>query len=321
MKTILVTGAAGFIGQAVCQNLLKNFKVIAFDREPLAEPGKNYIPVKGNIVDKDILQSICTSYCPDVVVHCAGIAHQNIFKPLDKEVYENINSTTTKHLAKIASGINSEVQFIFLSSVSVYGEERAKESIINETEDCHPASDYAFSKLNAEIALKKLYDGDSINKIDIFRLAPVYDTTWSLNLEKRVFGPKKFFYLKFGSGEQRMSILSRQNLVDFIRYRIEKHDGPDFNIFNVCDDKTCSFNEIIHVFQNSRVQPNKVIVKIPLFFIRCLTMGAGLLFPRKAAWINSFYSKLANSLVFDNKRMLDTGFRPKQSLASVFGKV
>ncbi|WP_304511870.1 hypothetical protein [Desulfobacula sp.] len=118
-----------------------------------------------------------------------------------------------------------------------------------------------------------------------------------------------------------MSILSRQNLVGFIRHRIEKRDGSDFNIFNVCDEKACSFNEIIHVFQKSRVQPNKVIVKIPLFFIRCLTMGAGLLFQRKAGWIHSFYNKLANSLVFDNKRMLDTGFCPKHSLSSVFGEV
>ncbi|MDA3790733.1 MAG: NAD-dependent epimerase/dehydratase family protein [Desulfobacula sp.] len=320
MKTILVTGAAGFIGQAVCQNLLKNFKVIAFDRNPLAEPGKNYIPVKGNILDKDILQSICTSYSPDVVVHCAGIAHQNIFKPLEKAVYENINSFATKNLAKIVSRVNSKVQFIFLSSISVYGE-TAKKSRINETADCQPTSDYAFSKLNGEIALKKIYDDGFLNKIDIFRLAPVYDKIWSVNLEKRVFGPQKMFYLKFGSGKQRMSILSRQNLVDFIRCRIEKLNGPSFNVFNVCDEKTCSFNEIIHVFQNSKFQPNKMIVKIPLFFIRCLTKGAGLFFPHRAAWINSFYNKLANSLVFDNKRMLDTGFCPKQSLCSVFGEV
>ena len=117
-----------------------------------------------------------------------------------------------------------------------------------------------------------------------------------------------------------MSTLSRQNLVDFIRYRIEQCDGPGYTVFNVCDEKTCSFNEIIHVFQNSGVQPNKMVVKIPLFFVGCLTRGAGLVFPRKAGWINSFYNKLANSLVFDNKRMLATGFCPKQSMASVFGK-
>ena len=320
MKTILVTGAAGFIGQVVCQDLLKNVKVIAFDQNPLAESGKNYIPIKGNIADKDRLKSICTEYSPDVVVHCAGIAHQNIFKPLDKDVYEDINSLATKNLAEIASRVNSKVQFIFLSSISVYGE-MEKKCGIDETADCHPTSDYAVSKLNAETALKNLYDNDSINKIDIFRLAPVYDRAWSLNLEKRVFGPKKLFYLKFGSGEQRMSILSRLNLVDFIRYRIENYQGPGFNIFNVCDEKTCSFNEIIHIFQNSRVQANKGVVKIPLFFIRCVTMGAGLIFQSKAAWINSFYNKLATSLVFDNKHMLDTGFCPKHSLSSVFGKV
>ena len=319
MKTILVTGAGGFIGQAVCRNLLKDYKIIAFDRIPLAERGKNFISIKGNIADKDKLESICTDYFPDVVVHCAGIAHQSIFRPLDKEAYDNINFTATKNLARIVFRINPEAMFIFLSSISVYGES-AKQFRINEKADCQPTSDYAVSKLNAEIALKNIYDSNMITKIDIFRLAPVYDRAWSLNLEKRVFGPQKFFYLKFGSGEQRMSILSRQNLVDFIRYRIEKQDGPNFNIFNVCDEKACSFNEIIRIFQKSGVQPNKMVIKIPLFFIRFLTMGGARIFPRKASWINSFYYKLANSLVFDNKRMLGTGFCPTQSLSSVFGK-
>lgn len=317
---ILVTGAAGFIGQTVCYNLLKDYKVIGFDRNLLAESGLNFIPLKGNIADKERLESICAAYSPDVVVHCAGIAHQNIFRPLDKAAYEDINSTATKNLAKIAFSVNSKVQFIFLSSISVYGEEVKKYSL-NETAVCQPTSDYAVSKLNAETGLKNIYDSDCVKKIDIFRLAPVYDSKWSLNLEKRVFGPKKLFYLKFGSGEQRMSTLSRQNLVDFIRYRIEHCEGPGFNVFNVCDETSCSFNEIIHVFQNSRVQPNKRVVKIPMFFVRCLTRGAGLIFSHKAGWINSFYNKLAKSLVFDNKRMLDTGFCPKQSISSVFGKV
>jgi len=82
-----------------------------------------------------------------VVVHCAGIAHQNIFKPLDKDVYEDINSFATKNLAEIASRVNSKVQFIFLSSSSVYGE-MGKKCGIDETADCHPTSDYAVSKLN-----------------------------------------------------------------------------------------------------------------------------------------------------------------------------
>ena len=47
----------------------------------------------------------------------------------------------------------------------MYGES-AKQFRINEKADCQPASDYAVSKLNAEIALKNIYDMDAFNLFD-----------------------------------------------------------------------------------------------------------------------------------------------------------
>ena len=59
-----------------------------------------------------------------------------------------------------------------------------------------------------------------MHNLILLRLAPVYDCEWSLNLDRRVFAPKKMAYLKFGNGEQRMSALARSNLVDFIDFLI-----------------------------------------------------------------------------------------------------
>jgi len=54
----------------------------------------------------------------------------------------------------------------------------------------------------------------------ILRLAPVYDRKWSLNLDRRIFTPKKIAYLRFGSGLQKMSALAKSNLIDFIEFLI-----------------------------------------------------------------------------------------------------
>jgi len=56
-----------------------------------------------------------------VVIHCAGIAHQKI-GAVDAATYMRVNGEATENLAKAAAESNSGVCFIFLSSVSVYGE-------------------------------------------------------------------------------------------------------------------------------------------------------------------------------------------------------
>jgi len=54
VKTILVTGASGFIGMEVCYNLLsKGFKVIATDKQSNEFVGKeNYTFIQANVTDK-----------------------------------------------------------------------------------------------------------------------------------------------------------------------------------------------------------------------------------------------------------------------------
>jgi len=71
---------------------------------------------------------------------------------------------------------------------------------------------------DAEKRLIALCEDRILRNLIILRLAPVYDREWGLNLDRRVFAPKKMAYLKFGSGNQEMSALGRPNLVDFIEF-------------------------------------------------------------------------------------------------------
>lgn len=317
-KTLLVTGATGFIGRAVCRRFRSEYRLVTLARHLRLNPYPDEIPVQADITDEKAVRQVCETYLPDVVIHCAGLAHLGIFSSRCSKISDQINSRAAKNLAYHAGTTHPDVQFIHLSSISVYGEQFDTESM-HETSLCSPAGSYAQSKYQAENHLIQLYDTRCLNRLDILRLAPVYDHGWTLNLDKRVFGPAKLCYLRFGSGNQKMSALARENLVDFLAYRlthapVHRH----CNIFNVCDARPYSFNEMIQVFQSSCLQPRRPVFQVPLPAVFLAAKLAGKVLRRHADRIDSFYDKLAKDLICDNTQMLDTGFTPEKNLWTVF---
>jgi len=329
MKKILITGAAGFIGSALCNRLALNNKIIGLDVAGFKGKESDIIYEQIDISDFNSVTTICEKYSPEAVIHCAGIAHQK-FGAVSLDTYKRVNSEATENLAKVAAGYNSKVQFIFLSSVSVYGEENLN-TPVSEDSACCPSGDYAVSKLDAEKRLLGLFNAGIIQDLVILRLAAVYDRNWSFNLDRRVFTPKKISYLRFGKGTQRISALARPNLVDFIDHIIQdrKEKGLDsdigakekrqnLQIFNVSDADAYEFNAIIKIFRKSGIYPKRPIISVPVFFVWILTRIASILFFHKREWIRSCYDKLASDLVFDNQKMIKTGFQPKHSLSTIF---
>jgi nucleoside-diphosphate-sugar epimerase len=359
---VLITGAAGFIGSALCIKLSTDNKIIGVDITKGSDKSTNIVWEQADLTDRTSVVAICEKHSPDVVIHCAGIAHQKI-GAVDSAIYMRVNSEATENLARAAAQSNPDVCFVFLSSVSIYGEgrqeigdrkdgerrtesgdgkdegrrtetgDRRLETGISEDGGCWPSSDYAVSKLDAERRLIALYDEGTLRNLVILRLAPVYDRDWSLNLDRRVFAPGKVAYLRFGSGSQRMSALARPNLVDFIAYKLgdgrretgerntenRNNERRNLQIFNVCDAEAYEFNRIIRVFKKSGVQPNRPVISVPLSFVWIATRLAGLIFRNKQKWVHSCYDKLASDLVFDNGRMMGTGFRVVHSLETIMG--
>lgn len=319
MRTILITGAAGFIGRELCSRLSSNSKVVGTDITKKHIALANIDWEMADLRDLNSATAICGQYCPDVIIHCAGIAHQKM-GAIDSATYMKVNSEVTENLVKVAGKINPGLSFIFLSSVSVYGEENISIPVFEENE-CHPSSDYAVSKLDAERRLIALFNEGVINNLIILRLAPVYDSEWALNLDRRVFAPKKLAYLRFGSGKQKMSALARPNLVNLIEFLLQKLiQNSEVTILNVCDAEAYDFNTIIRVFHKSRLYPHRVIIPVPLSAVRVATRIGGFLFTNKKRWFHSSYYKLASDLVFDAGKMRGTGFSPAHFLETVFDK-
>ena len=84
---ILITGANGFIGSALCRRLASGNKVIGVyhKKRPVSSanivleqadpPATRCEALRAGLTDCDAVVTICEKYSPDVVLHCAGIAH------------------------------------------------------------------------------------------------------------------------------------------------------------------------------------------------------------------------------------------------------
>ena len=106
MKTIIITGGAGFIGSHVVRLFVTKYpeyKIINLDALTYAgnlenlkdiEDAPNYIFEKVNILDANELERVFTTYTPDSVIHLAAESHvdRSISSPLDF-VYTNVLGT------------------------------------------------------------------------------------------------------------------------------------------------------------------------------------------------------------------------------------
>lgn len=318
MKKLLITGASGFIGSALSSMLSEEYKVVGLYNKHKPKFDNKITWEQADLLCKKKVNDLLHQYSPDIIIHCAAIAHQGFFKA-DKRTYFDINSIAAENIARAASGGRAATHFIYLSSISVYGENNLSLPV-EESHVCCPTSDYGKSKLDAENRLLGCYQNKKEHALTILRLAPVYDKVWSFNLDRRVLLPFKLAYVKYGSGEQQISALARPNLVDFVRFIIEnsKDDEKKVNIFNVTDHKPYTFNNIIKTFLKSSSHPVRPIMRIPTSSVLLLTRIMGLFFPKKQEWIHGCYEKLASSLIFDNRKMLKTGFEPKYNLKAIY---
>ncbi len=161
-QTILVTGAAGFIGSSLTDYLLRQgARVVGVDNfcdfydESLkrdhisgAMGDANFSLVEVDIRDREGVLDIFRSYEPDVVIHLAAMAgvRPSIENP---SYYTSVNLCGTVNLLDGAVGVGCE-KFIFASSSSVYGNNEKVPFAESDVVD-HPISPYAATKKSGEL--------------------------------------------------------------------------------------------------------------------------------------------------------------------------
>ncbi len=184
-KTILVTGAAGFIGAALIQRVLhecSGASVIGLDNlndyydvqlkearlhlneKASTEGDCSYQFIKGNLADKKLVDQIFQDYKPDIVVNLAAqagvrysIDHPDVYIESNIIGFYNILEACRQSYDNGATGVQ---HLVYASSSSVYG---GNKKVPFSTEDSvdHPVSLYAATKKSNELlahSYSKLYN-------------------------------------------------------------------------------------------------------------------------------------------------------------------
>lgn len=179
-KTILVTGAAGFIGSNLVKRLyqdVKDVKVIGIDNmndyydvrlkeyrlEELSQYS-SFVFIRGNIADKDLIRETFKTYQPQIVVNLAAQAGVR-YSIVNPDAYVESNLIGFYNILEACRHSYDEGQvpvehLVYASSSSVYG---SNKKVPYSTEDKvdHPVSLYAATKKSNELmthAYAKLYN-------------------------------------------------------------------------------------------------------------------------------------------------------------------
>jgi dTDP-glucose 4,6-dehydratase len=160
MKKILVTGGAGFIGSNFVNFLLgerEDVFVVNLDKLTYAgnlenlteiEKKENYVFVKGDITNEEIVKYIFEEYAITHVINFAAESHVDR-SILGSEVFFRSNVLGTSILLENAKNYQVE-KFIQISTDEVYGS-LGEEGLFEETTPLHPNSPYAASKASADM--------------------------------------------------------------------------------------------------------------------------------------------------------------------------
>jgi nucleoside-diphosphate-sugar epimerase len=150
MKTILVTGANGFIGKHLIPELVKEFKVIALIHSKKNKfKHKNLKIIKCSITNKKELEKIFEKNKINLIIHLAGKAVNR--ENIDAIKTLEVNVKGTQLITEI--GFKNKVKgIIFASTGKIYGKTNKK--IINEKTKLNPQGIYPLSKSIAEIMLQ-----------------------------------------------------------------------------------------------------------------------------------------------------------------------
>ncbi len=252
MKQVLITGANGFVGQHLINQLKDEYSLTG-----LVHNSKSIIPnapvLEGDVTNPQMFEDVFTNNRPEVIFHLAGLATSSGFSLKE---YMNINAYGTKNLyqaiVKMKKLDDYNPKVIFISSSHIYGGTNRSQPI-TEDQPFNPKSDYAQSKVEAE-KISQQYVQDHGLRVAIIRQ---FNQTGS-NQGKGFFGPDmesqiaqiensyNAGVLKVGDLNVVRDYLDVRDVVRAYQKLINLEYLPG-EVFNICSGRGVSMQEFLDI--------------------------------------------------------------------------
>jgi nucleoside-diphosphate-sugar epimerase len=252
---VLVTGASGFVGEAVVFKLLvdKKFHPIAAARGASRLHG--LCPVQPfDLTNAKVLLALDDV---QVVIHAAARVHVMNETAVDALAeFRKVNVEGTLRLAQHAaeSGVK---RFIFISSIKVNGESTVAGKPFKADDRPNPQDPYGVSKYEAEEGLKQL-SRDTGMDVVIIRPPLVYGPGVKANFLSMLSWLSKGIPLPLGAIRNQRSLVSIGNLVSLIVTCID-HPAASNQIFLVSDGEDLSTTQLLRRLSKALGKPARLL--------------------------------------------------------------
>tara|TARA_R110001583_G_scaffold110092_2_gene259006 strand:+ start:311 stop:1228 length:918 start_codon:yes stop_codon:yes gene_type:complete len=251
---ILITGAAGFLGSHLCDELLaSNYTILGIDnffrgKKENLPTHKNFNFIKCNLKNKPLTKKIFNKFNPDIVIHYAAINGTRYFYDMPHRVC-NDNIIITQN---VLEACNKKVKkIIYASSSEVYGPSPITPTKESEPIILHPIADrdsYASSKAIGEF-LVKLWAKENNKQFLIVRPFNTYGPRMATNgygqvipeFIERIQSKEDFFM--YGDGSQTRSFCYVKDHTKILKNLIKINTNEILNV---------GFDEEITIFNLSK---------------------------------------------------------------------
>ena len=284
-KTVLVTGAAGFIGSNLCKQLLNtvdNIKVVGLDNmndyydvrikeERLAslQTYSNFTFVKGNLADKALIDQLFADHKPQVVVNLAAQAgvRYSITNPgayIESNLigFYNILEACRNSYEQFEGGVQ---HLVYASSSSVYGSNKKVPYSTDDKVD-NPVSLYAATKKSNELmahAYSKLYNIPStgLRFFTVYGPAGRPDMAYFGFTNKLVKGDKIQVF-NYGNCKRDFTYVDDivEGVVRVMQHAPEKQTGedglpvPPYAVYNIGNNSPENLLDFVQILQEELVR-------------------------------------------------------------------
>lgn len=268
---IAVTGAGGFIGNALTKMLLgEGHKVQPLSRNELSDPDFSGV---------------------QTVVHCAALAHRTGAERPDAATFDAVNHRLAIELAIKAKAAGVR-RFVFVSTIYTIA---GNPLPLKPDMPLNPRDDYGRAKAKAEADLREI----SGIEIVIARPVLVYGPGARANLKALIKLCNSGLPLPFGLADNRRSFVSLENVARALTFLslapTEKVAG---RVFHLAEPQPRSTKELVTKLRTALGKPLR-LVPVPPILMNVLLAAVGK---------SGLYDQLYGDLVADSSSLIEAGF-------------